>query len=106
MELTNSQTTLVDLTNRREVQKLDAGESENRRFSQGLDMRCNSCGSVNLGKFIAEMGIRSPGLKGLDKPVVWVFPELIVCLDCGAAEFVVAEAELRVLANGVEAETD
>lgn len=46
------------------------------------------------------MGIRSPGLKGLDKPIVWVFPELLVCLDCGMAEFVVPEAELRVLAEG------
>ena len=63
-------------------------------------MKCRSCGSVNRQMFIGEMGIRSPGLKGLDKPVVWVFPELIVCLDCGAAEFVVAEAELRVLAKG------
>jgi hypothetical protein len=50
--------------------------------------------------FIGEMGIRSPGLKGLDKPIVWVFPELIVCLDCGTAEFVVTETELRVLAKG------
>jgi hypothetical protein len=75
-------------------------------FSPEASMSCKSCGSANQKKFIGEMGIRSPGPKGLDKPVVWVFPELIVCLDCGAAEFVVAEAELRVLANGVEAETD
>jgi hypothetical protein len=46
------------------------------------------------------MGIRSPGLKGLDKPIVWVFPELIVCLNCRMAEFVVPEAELLVLAKG------
>jgi hypothetical protein len=62
-------------------------------------MTCKSCGSVNQKKFIEEMGIRSPGLKGLDKPIVWVFPELIVCLDCGTAEFVLPEAELRVLAK-------
>ncbi len=46
------------------------------------------------------MGIRSPGLKGIDKPTVWVFPELIICLDCGKAEFVVPEVELRELARG------
>ena len=63
-------------------------------------MRCKSCGSVDQKKFIGEMGIRSPGLKGLDKPIVWVFPELIVCLDCGIAEFAVPETELRVLARG------
>jgi hypothetical protein len=63
-------------------------------------MPCKSCGSVNQKNFIGEMGIRSPGLKGLDKPIVWVFPELVVCMSCGVAEFIVSEAELRVLAKG------
>jgi hypothetical protein len=63
-------------------------------------MRCKLCGSVNQRKFIAEMGIRSPGPKGLDKPVVWVFPEVVVCLNCGISEFAVPEAELRELAKG------
>jgi hypothetical protein len=62
-------------------------------------MHCKSCGSVNQSKFIGEMGIRSPGLKNIDKPVVWVFPKLVVCLDCGIAEFAVPEAELRLLAT-------
>ena len=39
------------------------------------------------------MGIHLLGLKNIDKPVVWVFPALIVCLDCGMAEFTVPEAE-------------
>jgi hypothetical protein len=43
------------------------------------------------------MGIHFPELKDIDKPVVWVFPGVLVCLDCGTAEFVVAEAELRQL---------
>ena len=63
-------------------------------------MPCKSCGSVNQNKFIGEMGIRSPGLKNIEKPTVWVFPELVVCMDCGIAEFVVPEAKLRVLAKG------
>jgi hypothetical protein len=46
------------------------------------------------------MAIHFPGLKNSDKPVVWVFPELVVCLDCGTAEFAVPEAELRQLAKG------
>lgn len=62
-------------------------------------MFCKSCRSINLDKFIAEMGIRRPGLKNLDKSVVWVFPQLIVCLDCGKTEFVVPETELRLLAK-------
>jgi|HubBroStandDraft_6_1064221.scaffolds.fasta_scaffold1962376_1 hypothetical protein len=65
-----------------------------------LDMPCMSCGSVNQQNFVGEMGIRSPGLKNIDKPTVWVFPDLIVCLDCGFAEFTVLEAQLRLLAKG------
>ena len=63
-------------------------------------MSCKSCGSVSQKKFTAEMGIRFLGLENIDKPVVWVFPEVVVCLDCGTAEFAVPEAELRQLAEG------
>jgi hypothetical protein len=47
--------------------------------------------------FIGEMGIRSPGLKNIDKPSVWVFPELIVCFDCGRTDFLIPENELGEL---------
>jgi hypothetical protein len=60
------------------------------------------CGAANQ-RFIAEMGIRRPGLKNIDKSTVWVFPELVICLDCGMAEFIIGEnelAELRRLAKG------
>jgi len=63
-------------------------------------MSCKSCGSVNQKKFSAEMAIRLPELKGIGKPVVWAFPEVVVCLDCGTAEFAVPEAELRQLSKG------
>ena len=63
-------------------------------------MPCKSCGSVNRKKFTAEMAIHFPEPKDTDKPVVWVFPEVVVCLDCGTAEFAVLEAELRQLAKG------
>jgi len=43
------------------------------------------------------MGIHLPGLKNLDKPVVWVFPALSICLDCGIAEFVMPDAERQKL---------
>ena len=63
-------------------------------------MLCKSCGSINQSKFTAEMGIHVRGLKNIDKPVVWIFPELVVCLNCGTAQFVVPETELRQLARG------
>jgi hypothetical protein len=58
------------------------------------------CASTDHRKYIAEMGIHSPGLKNIDKPLVWVFPEVVVCFHCGTAEFVVPESELRQLAEG------
>jgi len=45
------------------------------------------------------MGIHFPELKDIDKPVVWVFTDVVVCLDCGISEFAIAEAELRLLAS-------
>jgi len=40
-----------------------------------------------------------PELKNIDKPVVWVFPVVVVCLNCGTAEFAVPKAEVRQLAK-------
>jgi hypothetical protein len=62
-------------------------------------MSCKSCQSGNRGKFGGEIALHFPGLKGLDKPIVWVFPKVVVCLDCGFAEFSIPETELRVLAE-------
>jgi hypothetical protein len=62
-------------------------------------MPCKSCGSLNQAKFTAEIAIHFPGLKNIDSPAVWLFPELIVCMDCGSAEFTVPKSELRQLAK-------
>jgi hypothetical protein len=48
-----------------------------------------ACGSVNQSEFTGEMAIHFTGLKNIDKPAVWVFPRIVVCLDCGTAEFAV-----------------
>jgi hypothetical protein len=61
---------------------------------------CPSCGSVSQSRFSAEMSIHFPGLKNVNKPTAWVFPEVLVCLDCGVSEFTVPETELRVLVAG------
>jgi len=63
-------------------------------------MPCKSCGSVNQKKFNAGMDIHFPGLKDIDKPAVWVFADVVVCLDCGIAEFAVPKEELRQLGKG------
>ena len=67
---------------------------------EGIRHVCRLCGSVYQKKFSAEMGIHFPELKDIDKPFVWVFPEIVVCLDCGTGEFAVPEEELRQLAKG------
>ena len=43
------------------------------------------------------MGIHFVGLVNLEKPAVWVFPQLSACLDCGFTEFVIPEKELHEL---------
>jgi hypothetical protein len=85
-----------------ELASLAAGTLEKERIlgRPVVDpMQCKSCGSVNQEKFRTEMAIHFPELKNIDKPVVWVFPDLAVCLDCGKAESAVPEAELRLLAK-------
>jgi hypothetical protein len=69
-------------------------------FGRGQTVTCKSCGSDKQSKFAAEAAIHLAELKGLEKPIVWVFPELLVCLNCGNTEFVVPETELRLLEKG------
>ncbi len=65
-------------------------------------MSCESCQSQHQDTLNGEIGIHFPGLKGLDKPIVWVFPKLLVCLNCGFTEFAIPETELRVLRAGTD----
>ena len=60
-------------------------------------MPCMSCQSANRREFTAEINVHFPGSKNLTKPTVWLFPKLLVCLDCGSVEFTVTDAELRRL---------
>jgi hypothetical protein len=71
---------------------------------EGADMSCKLCLSQNQRTFNGETAIHFLGLEGLQKPIVWVFPKLLVCLDCGFAEFAVPEKELRVLLKGTAVE--
>jgi hypothetical protein len=64
-------------------------------------MSCTACTSERQAEFGAEINIHFSGREGLDKPGVWIFPKLLVCLDCGTTEFAIAEAELAVLVSGM-----
>jgi hypothetical protein len=63
-------------------------------------VKCKSCGSINLSMFDGELAIHFPGRKGLNRPHVLVFPNFVVCLNCGFAEFDVPQDELSELRKG------
>ena len=63
---------------------------EDQSVAQILSIR-NTC------TFKAEISIHFPGPKKLDMPIVWVFPTIKICLECGRTEFDIPESELRVL---------
>ncbi len=66
-------------------------------------MTCKSCSSENQRKFSSEIIVHFAGLKNLDTPPVFVFPELLVCLDCGFTEFAIPEAEVSLLGQATSA---
>jgi len=62
-------------------------------------MCCLLCGSGNQAELTAEMVIQFSGLKNLDKPEVFVFSRLLVCLECGGSQFKIPEKELAAVAE-------
>ena len=62
-------------------------------------MSCKSCESNHQSLFSGEVAVRFPGLHNLDRLAALLFPELLVCLDCGFTEFVIADSDLRLLAQ-------
>jgi hypothetical protein len=62
-------------------------------------MICLSCRSAKQAELTAEMLIHFPGLKNIDQPSVWLFPKLLVCLDCGSSRFTVPATELTSVAK-------
>ena len=60
-------------------------------------MSCKRCDSNYLKEFSGELAIHSPGREGLTKPLVWVFPRLQTCLDCGFVEFVLLDGQREQL---------
>src|SRR5215467_11091565 len=66
--------------------------------------KCGRCFSECRTGFDGELAIHFTGLAGLNKPIVWVFPKLFVCLNCGFTEFIVPPRELQVLETGTPVE--
>jgi hypothetical protein len=62
-------------------------------------MSCRSCQSQSEIELTAEMNIHFSGVTNVDKPSVWAFPRLIVCLNCGFVEFLLEREELFQIRN-------
>jgi hypothetical protein len=69
-------------------------------------MRCRLCGSDDRSWLTGEFALHFPGLKSIEKPVVWVFPQVCVCFHCGNVEFSIPEGQLLVLSIANAAVTD
>jgi len=49
-------------------------------------------------EFFGEICLHFPGgLESLKKPLVWVYPKIFLCLDCGLAQFSVPDGELKLI---------
>ena len=68
-------------------------------------MPCARCDSDKQAELVSEIAIHFSGPENLDKPHVFVFPKVRVCLVCGSSEFQVAETELRQLREGLKRST-
>jgi hypothetical protein len=60
-------------------------------------MACTLCESPDRRVFTAEMNIHFPGRENLDKPTVWAFPPVIICVNCGCGELMLHDEPLRQL---------
>jgi hypothetical protein len=60
-------------------------------------LACKAYGSNKQREFNGEIAVNVP--KGSEPTIVWVFPKVLVCLNCGSAEFQVPQEELRALGN-------
>jgi hypothetical protein len=57
-------------------------------------MSCARCLSLHETELNAEINLHFRGLANLGDPGIFVFPKILVCLDCGLSQFVVEKREL------------
>jgi hypothetical protein len=63
-------------------------------------MACKKCRSERNKEFNAEINVHFPRREGQDEAAVLLFPKVMVCLECGFAEFTIPTKELPKLAPG------
>ncbi len=67
-------------------------------------MACLSCRSDNVKAFATEINIHFPGKPNLTKSLL-AYPKLLVCPDCGLADVLLSEGELRNLREAFSSES-
>lgn len=60
-------------------------------------MPCISCHSTKQVVLPAELNIHFSGLENLDKPSVFAFPSIFICLNCGHSQFTLLSLQVRQL---------
>ena len=65
-------------------------------------MPCTVCESGNQREFSAEVNIHLPFVRNDGNPGVFVFPRILVCLDCGGSWFITPASQLSDLSAADE----
>ena len=63
-------------------------------------MPCRLCQSANLQLFPTEIAFHAPPGAPLNLPHLLYFPQVLVCFNCGFAEFSIPEEMVRKLPPG------
>jgi len=57
-------------------------------------MSCTRCLSLHQTELNSEINLHVRGLPNLGESGIFVFPRVLVCLDCGLSQFIIEEREL------------
>lgn len=66
-------------------------------------MTCKKCASTGQQYFLSELSILFPERDRLNSSSIYICQDVLICLDCGYVELVVAAAELEKLRVGMDA---
>jgi hypothetical protein len=65
---------------------------------------CKDCASTHLTVLDAEANIHFRGLKALNKPAIFIFSKLVVCLGCGLTQFKLEGQQVELLRENIVSE--
>jgi hypothetical protein len=61
---------------------------------------CKMCSSGSQIELKSEICLHRRA--GFEKPAIFIFPKIAICLQCGFAEFVMSDKELLQIRNAAE----